>query len=166
MATAADSLLLADFSEHRIFAMVDNADQGVFEDLLKLAKSTTPGDVETYVDGSRKIIGADKRDEHGFISSLIRKAHKEGLLERFGAIALSRGDILEYLPVEYFVAGAESWGSLHDLYAEQSKIRPFKEWAKVKKRGDFSDAAIERACRSMDSVPQDLIAIINRLAIA
>ena len=163
MPTAADSFLLADFSEHRVFAMVDNADQGIFEQLLKLAKSTTPGDEDAYFAGSKVILGADKRDEHGFISSLIGRAHAQGLLERFGAIALSKGDILEYLPVEHFVGGAESWGSLHDLYAEQSKIRPFKEWAKVKKRGDFSDAAIERACRSMDSVPRDLISVVKRL---
>jgi energy-coupling factor transporter ATP-binding protein EcfA2 len=163
MAKAADSLLLADFSEHRIFAMVDNSDQVMFEDLLKLAKSTTPGDEEAYLAGSKEILRTDPRDEHGFISSLIGRAHKQGLLERFEPIALSKGDILEYLPVEHFVAGAESWGSLHDLYANQSKIRPFKEWARVKKYGDFSDAAVEHACRSMDSVPRDLISVVNRL---
>jgi ABC-type lipoprotein export system ATPase subunit len=166
MPTAADSLLLADFSDHRVFAMVDNADQTVFEELIGLARSLTPGDDQAYLAGSKEILASDKRSEHVFISRLIGRAHAQGLLERFGAIALTKGDILEYLPVEQFVAGAESWEALREVYSAQSSIRPFKTWAERKQRGDFSDEAIEQACRSMDSVPRDLQQVLNHLDLA
>jgi hypothetical protein len=143
--------------------MVDNADQGLLNRLLQLAKSTSPVDEEAYLNESKAIVANDKRDEHGFISRLIGRAHSQGLLERFGTIALRRRDILEYLPVEHFVKDAESWDSLNNLHQKKSNQGSFKPWAERTVGADFSDSAIERACRSMDSVPDDLSAVVNSL---
>jgi energy-coupling factor transporter ATP-binding protein EcfA2 len=163
MPTAADSLLLADFTDHRVLAMVDNSDQATFDLLLQIARSTTPGDVESFERAAHEVLGAARPDEHVFIFRLIRRAFEQGRLERFRGVALSRGDILEYLPVKQFVPNADSWADLLQQYGTQSSIRPFKEWARRKRGGSFEDHDVIRACRSMDSVPADLGRVIATL---
>ncbi len=163
MPTAADSRLLIDYSDHHIVALVDNANSSLFSRLVHAARTIAPTDVEQFDATSKEILGTRFNEETGFISRLMRRAFERNELERFHAQALSKADIIEYLPVHVLVPAALSWDVLKAEHERQKKISRFKTWLKVTKGATIDDSAIVNACSSLDVVHSDFTKLIKFL---
>jgi len=113
--------------------------------------------VEAQLDGGS--------DEEGFIKSLLLSAVQDDRVDRIASIVgLSKDDILDYLPVEHFVAGG-SWQALRDQHSEHRAAgnevpRDFKRWLELHRDADFGDERIREAVGAMDEIHPDLTNLI------
>ena len=160
---AADARILQDFTDHRIVAMVDNVAPEPFERLLAVARQVTPGDCTAFDRAADEVLQGVKADEVGFVRRLLRRAFEVGRLERYIPYALTKPDILEYLPPRPFLLD-RSWEDLRAEFVTQSKVKRFKRWLELTKGANFDDERVFEACRQMDSVPSDFLALLNLLA--
>jgi predicted ATPase len=163
-----DSRVLYDFTDAHIFVMLDALDSvevsRIWHEACRLAKNGSHTDAITYVlDGMRQF----KADEAGMMSSFMTRAIERGLEQRHSPVTLNAKDILEYLPVEKFVAGASSWDDLRDEC--QSSISSdfsgtqFKNWLRNAKKADLSEANIRLACQQMDEIPSEFTNQLERM---
>lgn len=160
---AADARILQDFTDHRIVAMVDNVDPKTFERLLAVARQVTPGDCTAYDRAADQVLQGLKADEVGFVRRLLRRAFEVGRLDRYVPYALTKPDILEYLPPQPFLLD-RSWEDLRAEFDTQKKVKRFKRWLELNEGASFDDERVFEACRRMDSVPSDFLALLDLLA--
>ena len=160
---AADARILQDFTDHRIVAMVDNVNPEPFKRLLAVARQVTPGDCTAFDRAADEALEGLKADEVGFVRRLLRRAFEVGRLERYIPYALTKPDILEYLPPRPFRLD-RSWEDLRAEFARQNKVKRFKRWLELSEGATFDDERVFEACRQMDSVPGDFLALLDLLA--
>lgn len=108
-------------------------------------------------------------DEFGFMERWLIAALTESLESRLDPHALSRKDILDYLPVKHFVPNAQSWDALWAQHAEARRDRPnttsgqFKVWVSKLGGSEFNDETILAAVHGLDPVPAEFEQLIKRL---
>jgi hypothetical protein len=160
---AADARILQDFTDQRIVTMVDNVGPGPFERLLSVARRIVPGDCAAFDRAAEEALQGLKADEVGFVRRLLRRAFEVGRLDRYIPYALKKPDILEYLPSGPFLLN-RSWEDLRGEFSAQNKVTRFKRWLELTQGANFDDERVLEACRQMDSVPSDLVGLLNLLA--
>ena len=73
-------------------------------------------------------------------------------------------DVIDYLPVKELVPGALSWEALREEHAASSSNKDFKSWLSASKRASFTPDQIRQAAQTLDSVPDELVALANLCA--
>lgn len=135
-----------------------------WERLTALRPDAATG-IDALIDDS---FGPKPSDEERQVVSLARRLHERGELDRFSVFGLSRRDIVEYLPVQQLVPGADSWDALRDDYetyrATTSKgVMPFKPWLEQKRSASFGDDSLRIACAALDDTPGEFLEMLARI---
>ena len=120
------------YSEARIRLMVDNISPAAAGLWAQAAEADARGDDK---EARRRLEGLGKQGatECKDLAAAGIAALSEGRLGRIELIALSKRDIVNYLPVADFRTGAESWEQLWDDAPPEARTsgRAFKNWAGV-----------------------------------
>jgi len=164
-----DSRVLYDFTDAHLFVLLDamNSSQvtQIWEEACRLAKTKSPQVAAEYADIELKKLRVDESQALAAWASRALATRREG---RHTPLALQLADVLEYLPVTCFVPNAQSWSSLHDECAtSQGGLQPsgtqFKSWLRKAKKADLSPEAVRQAALSMDSIPFEFTALLERI---
>lgn len=161
-----ESQLLFDFTDAHLVTVLDNARA---EDLREVWKSAQADYFVGELDGAlKRVIETTKGKSSGaelhWITEWLTRALKKGVAPRVEPLGLSARDIIEYLPVEAVVPSAsQSWAELraeHDAQLPNLDptrgLRDFKRRLAVRKGGDTSTPAIERAVRQVTETPEEI----------
>ncbi len=92
---------------------------------------------------------------------VIQHALESGQAERITPHGLTKGDIIEYLPVQALVPEATSWPDLRSQHRaakneKSGKPNDFKKWLEITYKADFGADAMTAAIKRMDALPADL----------
>jgi hypothetical protein len=94
-------------------------------------------------------------------------AFQRGLYARLTPITLSRRDVLEYLPVQEFVADASSRDTLWEEFVNSgpSKVNgtTYKEWLRATRQADLSPAAVRAVAAMLTESPPELQSHLQRI---
>ena len=107
-----------------------------------------------------KNLPAAERIENKFLREFMSRVLDENRSERVEVFGMSKKDIIEYLPSNYFVSGS-TWSKLHEEFISQNEFKDFKKWMTKKYNANFSSENIIEAVRGMDSIHVDLTNLIN-----
>ena len=160
--SAPKSRFLFQYTPAHLFVMLDNLNTDRVQRDWDTVKSVY---LSEGLDAARKQLDAafpknkfGKGTEVKFLSEFLGATLEEGTWDRVTPYGLSKGDIIEYLPVRALVPGNKNWTQLraaHDTAQAQGDKRNFKTW--LQGRGaNTTDKAIRDAARAMDSLPPDL----------
>jgi energy-coupling factor transporter ATP-binding protein EcfA2 len=166
-----DLEILAHTLEQPVLAVLDNANADAIDRLWEGLRDLPEGteDLTAVLEDS---LGpaSERSDEEKQIASLAKNLLAAGQLDRFDVYALSRSDIVEFLPVERLVPSATSWEELRtehqQLRAEAtgSTPRDFKRWLTEHRQADFGDDAIVLAAAvAAASPPEELLGLLARI---
>lgn len=106
----------------------------------------------------------DGSTEERWLYGFCRKALDAGRYRRVGIYGLTLPDIIEYLPVKEFVPHAVSWDSLVQEWKRAGQPGQFKPYLHDKHHAIISKRTIEKACRSLDELPDDIVGIATAVA--
>lgn len=167
LASVADAQLLSAFTEMPVVALLDNARSDVISSYWAALAATDPSDTQTLDSLPAEHFGKQKQTEEGFITTLGRRLHELGRLDRFAVFGLAKKDIPMYLPVNAFVPGAEDWEPLWNEHQrgkiEQRKNWPkdFKKWLMEKHGASFDDDTIRSACAQAPEIPGEFLTLLS-----
>jgi len=149
-----DSRVLFDHTNAHLVGLLDNVDaeplHRTWSDAQELAVTGHVAEAKDLIlDRIGKASG-----EAQYLSAWLTRALDKGLESRLTPFGLSRPDIIEYLPVDKFVAGASSWNSLREQHARElsgksGTPRDFKKWLTGRYKVSFG---AEDLLRSADGV--------------
>ena len=162
---AIDSRLLFDFTDALIIPVVDNGNPRHISDLWERAitVAATEG-VEAAGGLIRAELPHKASAENKFLGTFLSRAIEEGLQSRVVPHAFSKGDIIEYLPVEAFVKH-RTWEELRDRYRQERPDQDFKTWLGKTFGSTFDDATLLGAVEAMDrQVPQEFVSLLDLCA--
>lgn len=156
-----DSQFLFDFSPAIVVPVVDNVDPGRLTRVWDAAVSiaATSG-VSAAGEHLRKELPPRASAENKFLGQFLSKAIATGTDSRVVPHAFQHGDIIEYLPSEFF-AGNRSWEALRARHAEQGQGKDFKKWLTATFGAKFDDETLLTACDSLSSVPAEFNSLVN-----
>jgi energy-coupling factor transporter ATP-binding protein EcfA2 len=166
-----DLEILAHTLEQPVLAVLDNANADAIDRLWEGLRGL-PAETQDLTAVLEDSLGPDSKrtDEEKQISALARNLFVTGQLGRFKVYPLSRGDVVEYLPVERLVPRATSW---EDLRAEHQRLRSaeerstprdFKRWLTEHHQADFGDDAIVLAAAiAAESPPEEFLTLLTRI---
>ena len=150
--TDADVIYLADNENHdRISNIWYRAQAVPHDDALEILSEMTRGSVNS---------------EAVFLKEFAALAHGFEAKNRIHLAAVSKGDIIEYLPIEYFVAesfGVRDWAELRRRWVASGTKKSLKAWMSLTYGSEFSDALIGEAASAMDSVPEDFVRLLENV---
>jgi hypothetical protein len=166
-----DLEILTHTLEQPVLAVLDNTNADAVERLWTALRAAPEGvaDVDEIFD---RCLGpvSDRTDEERQIAALARNLFTTGRLDRFHVYGLSRGDIVEYLPVKRLVPGATSWEELRKEHrrlrqdAKGSTPKDFKGWLKEHRSADFGDDAVLLAAAvAAGSPPEEFLGLLARI---
>ena len=166
LGSAADAQLLFTYTDASLLVVVDNDDADRVTDIWERACGTAKGGGDPFpvLDEFTK----HKRDlEQIALQEFCGLAIASGKHERIRFQTLSLPDVPEYLPVRAVAPGAPADATWPDLHAEHERTgkpgqRPrFKNWMTDTYGADFSESNLRAAAGSMDSIPDDLVGILQ-----
>jgi energy-coupling factor transporter ATP-binding protein EcfA2 len=150
--TDADVIYLADNENHeRISSIWYRAQAVPHKDALEILSELTRG---------------SSNSEAVFLKEFASLAHGFEAKNRIHLAAVSKGDIIEYLPIEYFIAessGVQDWAELRRRWTASGAKKSLKAWMSETFGSDFSDAVIGEAASAMDSVPEDFVRLLENV---
>lgn len=150
--TDADVIYLADNENHeRISSIWYRAQAVPHEDALEILSEMTRG---------------TSNSEAVFLKEFAALAHGFEAKNRIHLAAISKGDIIEYLPIEYFVVesfGVRDWAELRRRWVASGTKKSLKAWMSETYDSEFSDAVIGEAASAMDSVPEDFVRLLENV---
>lgn len=170
--TAVDSFVLFKYTRAHVVGLMDNLQHETITKTWDEAKELRArGFMQAAVETVLKALSPKQKkagqhnDEVGFMSGWLTEALTKGLELRLSPHALSRKDILYYLPVKSFVPTAQSWDALQKEHAEARRERPntpgpFKKWLGDRK---INDKTILEATRALQAVPAEFEQLIKSL---
>lgn len=166
-----DSELLINATDALMMPVLDDISLDPLYDLWAAAEAaTTDGQGSDAVGvikrGLTKIPGKAKDVYEPFLIGAITRG--EG--RRFLPLGMSKKDVLEYLPVEELVPGADSWASLRREWSSSlpSKAdrsgRAYKTWLRKSKHADLSPENLRFVAETTAGPPLELKEIIAKVA--
>jgi hypothetical protein len=163
LSSIVNSSFIFDFSEAKIAVLLDNLEidlvQKIWNDAIEMTDKNELAEAKKYV---LKNLPAGDRIENKFLREFMNRVLEENLTERIQLFGMSKKDIIEYLPANYFISGA-NWVSLTQEFKDQKEEKDFKKWLVKKYKADFSSENIRKAVQEMDSIHTDLTNLINNL---
>lgn len=166
LGSAADAQLLFRYTDASLLVVVDNDDADRVTDIWERACRTADdgGDPLPVLAEYTK----HKRDyEQIALQEFCGLAIASGNQERIRFQTLSLPDVPEYLPVNAVAPGAHAGATWPELHAEHERTgkpgkRPrFKNWMTDTYGADYSESNLRAASGSMDSIPDDLVEILQ-----
>lgn len=169
LTSALDSRVLYDFTSAHMFVLLDalrsSEIQLIWAEAMRLAKTDSQEVAVMYVDKSLREL---KLDEANALAAFLTRTIERGLESRHTPLGLSRPDVLDYLPVDAFVEGAESWDSLRDELATSAGSpqsgSKFKKWLASAKKADLSLEHISAVSKQLDHIPDDFTSVLHTVS--
>lgn len=166
LGSAADAQLLFTYTDATLLVVVDNDDADRVTDIWERAcRAADDGDDPLPVLAEYT---KHKRDyEQIALQEFCALAIASENRERIRFRTLSLPDVPEYLPVHAVAPGAPAgatWSELHTQHERTGKPgkRPrFKNWMTDTYGADYSESNLRAAARSMDSIPEELVEILQ-----
>lgn len=163
--TAADSVLLTEFSELNLLVVVDNGRNDVFGPILTElreldASGASEKELKRILTAHRK--GRDASFEERMLFDLLERAIHRGVLRRLDLFALSVGDVIELLPTGGF-GSSLSWEELRGQYQRSGFRTDFKDWLRETQQISVSVRTIEEAFDNSDSVHPELTRLLQQI---
>jgi hypothetical protein len=163
LSSIVNSSFIFDFSNAKISIILDNLEidevQKIWREAIQMTDRNELDDAKKFI--LRKLPAGD-RIENKFLREFMNRVLEENLTERIELFGMSKKDIIEYLPADYFIQGS-NWGILTQEFKEQKEEKDFKKWLGKKYKADFSSENIRKAVQEMDSIHPDLTNLINNL---
>jgi hypothetical protein len=163
--SAADSVLVTEFSELQLLVMVDNGRNEVFHPILaELREMDSNGATEREMKQRLASLRSahDATFEERVLFDLLERAVHRGVLRRLDLFALSVGDVIELLPASGFGA-TQDWADLRRQYQRSSVRADFKSWLKDQHGLAVSVRTVERAFASSDSLHPELTRLLQHI---
>lgn len=166
--TALDSQFLLTYSDAKIFAFLDGLNVPVidtaWQEALTAVAANAP--ISEVIDRLRVgLAGIDKKTRE-FLEPFLTGALQHGHHTRVEALGIAGSDILDYLPVEELVPGAESWHWLRERLARGMDKAPtetqFKEWLVKVHRADLSPEHL-RSAAERSAPGTELSTVVERI---
>ena len=158
---AADAQLLFQYSDARVIALVDNEDHQRVTDIWARAREAH-GIGSDHLSILGEFTKGNRGAEAGFLKEFCAATLAGNAAARFEVAALSKADVLEYLPLRSVAPGVgdeATWEQVHEVHRRSSSGVPFKDWLKKNYQADFSDEQLRRA--AADVGHSDLTNILN-----
>jgi hypothetical protein len=163
LSSIVNSSFIFDFSNAKISIILDNLEidevQKIWKEAIQMTDRNELDEAKKFI--LRKLPAGD-RIENKFLREFMNRVLEENLTERIELFGMSKKDIIEYLPSDYFITGS-NWGSLTQEFKGQKEEKDFKKWLGKKYKADFSSENIRKAVQEMDSIHPDLTNLINNL---
>ncbi len=167
VAHAADSLIVTEFTEMEILAVVDNGRYEVLTAMLNEARSLVQeGRPRNKIAKSLLAQQAtlNPTPEERFMFDLIVRSVERGISHRVHVFGLPVKDIIELLPETSF--GLESpWPVLRQEYDRRKERSDFKSWLRDVYSAEISTRRISEAFGGMDALPSTLIDLLREIEI-
>lgn len=163
-----ESRVLFEFTRAHLIGLVDNQRAAVLADTWASAlEAAAQGDVEA---ATRIVLDGIGRSESEavFITNWLTAALEKGLEGRISPYALELPDIIEYLPVDRLIPGANSWSALRDMHsAERLKApartaRDFKAWLGARFAVTLNASMLRNAADGLP-VPRDFERLMKQI---
>lgn len=168
LASTLDSQVLFSHTRAHLVALLDNQRVEAVQSTWQQAQeAAAQGELQAAIDIVVDGIGKET-PEADYVRSWLTRALERGLDGRIRPTGLERADIVEYLPVENFVAGAASWTELRDQHREARETprsntpKDFKHWLELRYRADFTPDNLRAAVAGAD-IPPDIARLMNEL---
>jgi len=165
LAETVDTQVLFTYTDARVVALLDNLSAAQLDDAWRSAlamgsPNDAVGSLRTSLPGNNEI---------RFIRQWLINALERGVAHRVSPWALSKGDIIEYLPIESLVPPAHQRGmTWDDLRSEQFKQTRthdnFKPWLRKRYGVAISDDDVKQSATQMDSIPEEFTMLAEMLA--
>jgi hypothetical protein len=168
LAATLESRLIYDFTEARVFTLVDNMEAArlasLWEQALVIAATDAPRAAGEFL---RRELPRRESGENKFMTQFMSRAIEKGsdLSGRVTPCALSRPDIPEYLSVGELIPETDmSWRQLHREHeADPGHGLRFKPWLERKfRRPIFTDEALLKAARGTQP-PEEFEALVETM---
>jgi ABC-type lipoprotein export system ATPase subunit len=163
--SAADSVLVTEFSELSLLVVVDNGRNEMFKPILsELRELDSTGASEKEL---KKILASHRKSqdasfEERMLFDLLERAIHRGILRRLDLFALSVGDVIELLPVAGF-GSSLTWEELRQQYQRSGLRTDFKAWLRETHQISVSVKTIEEAFDNSDSVHPELTRLLQEI---
>jgi hypothetical protein len=152
-----NSQFLFHFTDAHVVPMLDalRAEQleSLWEEALIMRSKASPEIAGNHL--RRNLPG--QGPEAKWMSEFLSAALLRGLDSRITPFGLAEGDVIEYLPVAKLVRGASSWSDLRQRHPGAD----FKGQLKKAYGASFTDAKIEAAAMSLDSLPVEITRLMS-----
>jgi energy-coupling factor transporter ATP-binding protein EcfA2 len=156
-----ESQMIFNFSDATVLCLLDNIESkeinSIWSESKRLAEKADLIQAGQYI---RSSLPGSKSSENVFLSQFLTLALANGQHERVEVWGLSKADISLYFEPSNFGL-KRSWQELLEIHS--SSDPSFKEWATKKYGADFTVQAIDRASKSMDSIPDEFVNLIMRI---
>jgi hypothetical protein len=163
--SAADSVLVTEFSELNILVVVDNGRNEVFKPILaELRERDAAGASETELKQilTAHRVGSEASFEERMLFDLLERAIHRGILRRLDLFALSVGDVVELLPATGF-SSSVGWEELRREYRLSGLRTDFKSWLRETHQISVSVRTVQKAFDNSDSVHPELVRLLQQI---
>jgi hypothetical protein len=163
--SAADSVLVTEFSELNLLIVVDNGRNEVFKpilDELRERDSLGASDKELKQILTLHRANSEASYEERMLFDLLERAIHRGILRRLDLFALSVGDVVELLPAEGF-GSTVGWAELRLEYQLSGLRTDFKSWLRETHQISVSVRSVERAFDGYDSLHPELTRLLQQI---
>jgi hypothetical protein len=163
--SAADSILLTEFSELNLLVIVDNGRNEIFKPILdELREGDSQGASEKQL---KQVLQSHRSNreatyEERMLFDLLERAIHRGILRRLDLFALSVGDVVELLPADGF-GSALGWEELRRQYQLSNLRTDFKTWLRESHQISVSVRTVEKAFDNSDSLHPELIRLLQEI---
>jgi hypothetical protein len=166
-----DSRLLQ-YSDARIIVVADNDLNGVIKGRLATAKEFVARGTEAQAIKSEilRAKAPNETQEVKQLTNLIVDAVETGMLDRLSVFAMSKGDIIEYLPNEDFGLQGK-WEELRAQHVQWSSglksksAKDFKTFLRIQLNGKIDSKLIEESVQNLDRLHPDFLALLDQIRI-
>ena len=164
---ASDAQLLFRFTDADVVYLADNENNERISSIWYRAQAVPHEDALEILS---EMTRGSTNSEAVFLKEFAALAHGFDARNRIHLAAVSKGDIIEYLPMEYFVNESfriKDWAELRRNWEKSGTKKSLKAWMTLSFGSEFSDEVIREATSAMDSVPDDfvnLLEIVRKIA--
>ena len=157
------------YTPAHLFVLLDNVNT---ERVAEAWEATKVAYLEGGLDTARQVLAEGsnklkkklgKDTEIKYLTEFLSATLDEGTWSRVTPLGLTRGDIIEYLPVRELVPGKTSWEDLRAAYesAQQAgEKRAFKPWL-TSRGAHLSDEEVRQAAFALDELPADFVRLLK-----
>lgn len=158
---ASDAQLLFRFTDADVMYLTDNEDNDRVNSIWVRAQSAP---AEQALDVLAEFTRGSANSEAVFIKEFAALALDFKARERIHLAAVSKPDIIEYLPISHFVNesfGISDWETARALWEKSKTKKNFKSWLALSYGSSFDDNTIRDATKSMDHIPTDFTDLLT-----
>ena len=167
VATIADSVVVTEFTNLHILAIVDNGRAEMLNGVIERASAALQegkSERQAIVVSGIPEYSKDASPEERFMFDLIERSIHRRIVNRLHLFALSVPDIVDLLPEKSFNL-QNSWSELRAAYKRSGNREGFKIWIKSEYGVSISSKTVKKSFDGLDKVDGDLKRILDELEI-